>query len=644
MASQEVTRRWADALDGVVAPTLTRTQVEDLLADLCAQLLAVLRDDGDAGMVARSAATALVAANYKDSAAVARTVPIICRDMVEALCPERTGAEYERLRDRAVTVAAEFAAGFTAALRTRALTEQEATLTAALGAVEQAQAQRQLSEARFAAIFAGASVGIGTVDAATGTVLDVNAAMAEMLGVPAELIPGRSVAEVLGADNIGPAYAQFEQLLAGRIDRFRIETKTLRPDGTTAIIDLSMSAVRDARGEVRFLVGVSVDITERQALAAQLWHDAHHDNLTGLANRVLFFDRLAHAAPPIGLCYLDLDGFKEVNDEHGHTVGDRVLRAVAERLRAGGGGGGGRGVNTLGPRGGGPGGARPGRRPGAGARAGAAGQPDLGWRAVQQPDHLVEGRAGITGYAGAQQLTRPGGERQCLRRGRATGEHQHQRQRRDLRGGGHFGESPGSAAGFGEPRSRGGHLDVRGSDRDESPAQCVRGRKRPRQRRAECPHMWLGHRPVPHDQVIQAYSGLVGPRRSAHISQPLSGRVTVAAAPWKTLKERLSERGQHYGEVNAPAPGPVFDVIAVLNGVVDLSSYPRRNLALSSPPRLERRVLADNTATLFEPIVHLLNGVELLESQGWELVSVIERSVDSSSDRECCLVAFLRRR
>ncbi|WP_280273972.1 sensor domain-containing diguanylate cyclase [Nocardia wallacei] len=334
MAAREVTRRWADALDGVVAPTLTRTQIEDLLSDLCEQLLAVLRGGDDPAMVARSAATALVAANYKDSAAVARSVPIICRDMVEALCPQRAGAEYERLRDRAVTVAAEFAAGFTAALRTRALTEQEATLTAALGAVEQAQAQRQLSEARFAAIFAGASVGIGTIDAATGTVLDVNAAMAEMLGVPAGFIPGRTVAEVLGADNIGPAYAQFQQLMAGRIDRFRIETKTLRPDGTTAIIDLSMSAVRDARGQIRFLIGVSVDITERQALADRLWHDAHHDNLTGLANRVLFFDRLAHATPPIGLCYLDLDGFKEVNDEHGHTVGDRVLRAVAERLRA----------------------------------------------------------------------------------------------------------------------------------------------------------------------------------------------------------------------------------------------------------------------------------------------------------------------
>lgn len=85
-------------------------------------------------------------------------------------------------------------------------------------------------------------------------------------------------------------------------------------------------------------------------------------------------------------------------------------------------------------------------------------------------------------------------------------------------------------------------------------------------------------------------------------------------------------------------------MIAVLNGVVDLRSYPRRNLALSSPPRLETRILGDNTSIIFEPIVHLLNGIELLESQGWELVTVIERSVDGSSYRECCLIAFMRRR
>ncbi len=333
VGSYELAVRWADVLDGVVAPTLTRTQIEALLAGLGEELLECLR--GTVGIdAARLAASTLVAVNYRDEAAVSRSVAFICRDMVAQLCPTGTEPDYERVRDRAITVAAEFAAGFTASLRIAALSEQEATVAAALAAVEKAQAQRQLSEARFGAIFAGASVGIGTIDVTTGTVVDVNVALADMLGVPVTQIPGRTVADVLGVENIGHAYAQFEQLLLGNIDRFRIETNHARPDGTRTIIDLSMSAVHDAEGRVRFLVGVAVDITERKALSDRLWHDAHHDNLTGLANRVLFFDRLARATPPIGLCYLDLDGFKEVNDQHGHTVGDQVLAIVAGRLRA----------------------------------------------------------------------------------------------------------------------------------------------------------------------------------------------------------------------------------------------------------------------------------------------------------------------
>ncbi len=332
MGSHELAVRWADALDGLVAPTLTRTQIEALLAGLCEQLLVALRGDGDV-TAARVAASALVAANYRDEAAVSRTVSVICREMVDEVRARCADIDADRVRERAIDIAAEFSAGFTSALRTTALAEQEATLAAALGAAREAQAQRQLSEARFAAIFAGASVGIGTIDAVTGRVVDVNAAMAEMLGAPVDVITGMLVAEVLGPINIGPAYAQFRRLLDGSLDRFRLETGHTHPDGHRTAIDLSMSAVRDGDGRARFLIGVSVDITERKALSDRLWHDAHHDNLTGLPNRVLFFDRLAHATPPTGLCYLDLDGFKEVNDEYGHTVGDQVLRAVGERLR-----------------------------------------------------------------------------------------------------------------------------------------------------------------------------------------------------------------------------------------------------------------------------------------------------------------------
>lgn len=324
---------WADALDGVVAPTLTRTEIETLLAGLAEDLLGTLR--GTVGITAaRMAATSLVAANYRDEVAVSRSVSVICRDMVAELCPDPAQPDYAAVRDRAITVAGDFAAGFTAALRTTALAEQETTLSAALAAVHEEQARRQLSEARFTAIFAGASVGIGTIDATTGTVRDVNAAFAEMVGVPDESIVGRPVAQVLGEGNVGEAYTRFRALLTGELDRFRLETSLTRPDGQHTDIDLSMSVVRDTHGEVRFLIGVAVDITERKALADRLWHDAHHDTLTGVANRLLFFERLAQARPPIGLCYLDLDGFKEINDEYGHTVGDRVLRVVADRLQA----------------------------------------------------------------------------------------------------------------------------------------------------------------------------------------------------------------------------------------------------------------------------------------------------------------------
>ena len=94
------------------------------------------------------------------------------------------------------------------------------------------------------------------------------------------------------------------------------------------------------------LIGVAIghmsDLSRKvKTYAILLQHEAFHDSLTSLPNRALFYDRLEHAmarvtrgTSSIGLLFLDLDGFKQINDRHGHVTGDQLLTAVAERIRS----------------------------------------------------------------------------------------------------------------------------------------------------------------------------------------------------------------------------------------------------------------------------------------------------------------------
>ncbi len=234
-------------------------------------------------------------------------------------------------------VQAALVAGFVRAAHDWIFQQQEALRRSALEARDSAEAARRSSEARFRAMFADAAIGIGITDP-KGRILEVNTAMAGMLDFQPEQMQDHNVVEYLHPGDPPELRRYLTEMVAGERDHYRIERRFQRRDGTPVWTNVTVSLVRDEDGAPQFLVGMVEDNTERHVLSEKLRHQANHDPLTGLGNRALFTERLraAFAAADrhrIGLCYLDLDGFKAINDTLGHVVGDQLLVQVAARLR-----------------------------------------------------------------------------------------------------------------------------------------------------------------------------------------------------------------------------------------------------------------------------------------------------------------------
>ncbi len=201
---------------------------------------------------------------------------------------------------------------------------------------EQRQAEVQLRQA--AAVFETTAEGVMIIGA-DGRIVAVNNAFASITGYTSKEVTGQSIAFLhAGAEDAALFESVWPQV--HQAGQWQGEARARRKSGEDFPQWLTISTVRDERGAVTHYVMVFTDITVLKRSQQQLDHLAHHDPLTDLPNRVLFNMRLTHALSharrdrrQVGVLFLDLDRFKDVNDTMGHPVGDALLQQVAHSLQ-----------------------------------------------------------------------------------------------------------------------------------------------------------------------------------------------------------------------------------------------------------------------------------------------------------------------
>ncbi len=196
------------------------------------------------------------------------------------------------------------------------------------------------SEERFRSAFDHAA-GMALV-APDGRWIQVNRSLCEMLGYSEEELLAGNFQPITHSDDLKLMLEQLNQLREGAISSLQLEQRYLHKSRQVRWVLLSVTTVNDAQMHSANLIFQMQDITDRKLAEEKLVHDAFHDALTGLPNRILFMDHLKQAVQrairkkhfPFAVLFLDFDRFKLINDSLGHMVGDQLLIAIASRLEA----------------------------------------------------------------------------------------------------------------------------------------------------------------------------------------------------------------------------------------------------------------------------------------------------------------------
>lgn len=186
-------------------------------------------------------------------------------------------------------------------------------------------------------LFTNSCEGICITDA-NERIVDVNPTYCQLTGYSRDDLRGKTP-RILSSGLYSPEYFanMWRSLLKG--GEWHGELWNRNRSGELFAVRLNISAIRDDFGRVTHYLAIMADITSKKVQQDVLEKKANHDSLTGLPNRFLLTDRLRLAMAQsrrsgllLAVCYLDLDGFKPINDMYGHEAGDQVLIEVAKRL------------------------------------------------------------------------------------------------------------------------------------------------------------------------------------------------------------------------------------------------------------------------------------------------------------------------
>jgi diguanylate cyclase (GGDEF)-like protein/PAS domain S-box-containing protein len=200
---------------------------------------------------------------------------------------------------------------------------------------------RQAAEKRLtlaANVFTHAHEGIMITNAG-GDIVDINQAFCTITGYTRVDVIGRNPRLLASGLTSRETFNDLWRALTGQ-GFWKGELWNRRRNGEMFVAGQTITAIHDLQGQIQHYVALFTDVTELRAHQNRLETFAHYDALTQLPNRVLLGERMQqamaraqHSKYMLAVAYLDLDGFKAVNDTHGHATGDRVLAAVAQRMK-----------------------------------------------------------------------------------------------------------------------------------------------------------------------------------------------------------------------------------------------------------------------------------------------------------------------